>query len=185
MDSLEKKALKLIAERLNYYLEDKKLSVKELHDLSGISINNIYLILNNDAKGITLSTLVKIVTALDIELSDLFLDQSVKKKMTELQFQYEQLKYEYSFLNLIATNLVDKEAGTNSEETDQAFDDFFRDVIIFLDNQREKSENVTRILDIAKKILKNKRVPKSNSKVIKHLVKDAEKGMSDPGKREK
>jgi len=163
METLEKKVLKQVAERLKYYIEVKNISVKDLYDKSGISANNIYLLINNQARGVTLRTLVKIVDALDVQLVDLFVDQEIRIKLEESEYKYNQLKFEYTLLNLIVTNMVGKEAGSNSEESDQALEDFFIEGFGSLTNLREQSENVKRILDIARKYLKKKEVPKKET----------------------
>lgn len=66
-----KEGEKMIKMRLKEVLDNKGISVTELHERTGISKNTISLMVNNKSKGIQYDTLNKILKATNVNLSDL------------------------------------------------------------------------------------------------------------------
>ena len=66
-----------VGTNLKKILKDKKMTIKELSKLSGVKLGTLYDITKRDSFNVRPETLEKIAKTLNIEVADLFLDESV------------------------------------------------------------------------------------------------------------
>lgn len=69
------KIKKVIAKRLKQIFKDKKLSLIEISKRSKLPYGTINELLNNDNRDVNLSTVINVLSAIDISLKDFFDDK--------------------------------------------------------------------------------------------------------------
>ncbi len=69
------KIKKVIAKRLKQIFKDKKLSLIEIAKRSNLSYGTINELLNNENRDVNLSTVINVLSAIDISLKEFFDDK--------------------------------------------------------------------------------------------------------------
>ena len=69
------KIKKVIAKRLKQIFKDKKLSLIEISKRSNLSYGTINELLNNENRDVNLSTVINVLSAIDISLKEFFDDK--------------------------------------------------------------------------------------------------------------